>query len=126
MHRQHSVTTNYYIIEFSCLYRNGQKSAVDTGHPQDDLTSLNFFSDTHYDYDYGKINWENVRSKLHEVDWRAEFPDLEPNELLENLTNICFNVMMDRVPVKKCCNTKGRKGQCLSKDQKLYEYNTQS
>ena len=70
--------------------------------------------------DVDVVNWENIRSKLHKVNWRTEFVTLEPGGILEKITNTCLSVTKYYIPAKEYCDTKGRKGQCIRSDSKFF------
>ena len=61
--------------------------------PQTGFNTLNFFADD--------IDWMSVKESLQEIKWEDEMQDEYPNIVLEKFYSLCYNVCMEKVPLRQ-------------------------
>ena len=60
--------------------------------PRTKFNALNFFSE--------EIDWTKLKYDLNQIDWNEKLNMDDPQEILENINQICLDVCRERIPVR--------------------------
>ena len=66
--------------------------------PRTKFNALNFFSE--------EIDWTKLKDDLNQIDWNEKLNTDDPQEILENINQICLDVCRERIPVRTTKDTK--------------------
>ena len=58
--------------------------------PRTKFNALNFFSE--------EIDWTKLKYDLNQIDWNEKLNMDDPQEILENINQICLDVCRERIP----------------------------
>ena len=74
----------------------------DKPEPRSKFNSLNFFSD--------EIEWDSLKKDLSQIDWKKEFNNDDPQEILRKFNHLCYETCRMRVPPRtnKVVNKKSK------------------
>ena len=93
----HTTKLSWYIN--SCLNVNTISDEDEEPEPRTGFSTLNFFAD--------EIDWENIKEKMRQIKWKETLSE-DPNEILETINALCFEVAKDNIPTRTLIEGKRR------------------
>ena len=99
-------STSHHSIVMVSTSLKVQNFAYDDDQPEarSKYNSLNFFSD--------EIEWNILKHELSQINWIEELDSDDPNEILKNLNQICYDICKRHIPVRTTKNGKKKSNRC--------------
>ena len=85
-------TSHHSIAQVTTAYKSSYSFRSENRPKRTSFSALNFFSDD--------VDWESIENELKSVDWKKEFSDSTPDEMLDFFYHTCYTICQKYVPLK--------------------------